>query len=197
MDKLLKKTNLNYLFEMSFFIIILIGIMGNATNILVLSRKTMRKSLSFQLFLYLSIIDLAFLTQTGVELFLKYLFEIEVRESSMVFCKLNTFLSYFLMQTRNVFSMCITLSYAKEISRLNHGEDHKNKKRFKSLKTESTSFTINIHKILLATVCVLCLINFHFLLFLNINLNVDADQTSVHEEILQYNGIIHQNIGKF
>ena len=50
MDKLRKHGEKNFLFEMSFSIIILIGILGNATNILVLSRKNMRKSLSFQLF---------------------------------------------------------------------------------------------------------------------------------------------------
>jgi hypothetical protein len=175
MDKLLKKTNLNYLFEMSFFIIILIGIVGNATNILVLSRKTMRKSLSFQLFLYLSIIDLAFLTQTGVELFLKYLFDIEVRESSMVFCKLNTFLSYFLMQTRNVFSMCITLSYLYEISKFNLKTLKKKSNNYQIRRESSNSLGTKIHKTLLATVCALFLINFHFILFLNLNLNVDSD----------------------
>jgi hypothetical protein len=193
MDKILKKVSLNYVFEMSYSIIIVIGILGNATNILVLSRKTMRKSLTFQLYLYLSIIDLAFLTQTGTELFLKYLFQIEMREISVVFCKLNTFLSYFLMQTRNVFTMSITLSYLFEISKLNPSEANKSKtdktittQKPSNINTDSAKFLIKIRKILLLTLSVLCLLNIHFILFLNIHLNMDdVNFTRENSKILE------------
>ena len=172
---------------MSHSIIILIGIMGNATNVLVLCRKTMRKSLTFQLYLYLSIIDLTFLTQTGVEFFLEYSFGIEMRELSVVFCKLNTFLSYFLMQTRNIFSMSITLSYVLEISKLNpkqnKDKDESISKRIFNFQTKTKSntptkspqFIIKIRRILLFTLFILGMINFHFILFFNVNLSIESN----------------------
>ena len=148
--------------EISFLSIISIGILGNATNILILIQKSMRKSFSFQLYLYLSIIDLAFLAQTAAELALKYLLNVDMRTSSWIFCKLNTFLSYFLMQTRNVFSMSITLSYLYEISKLNPREAHKSQpdqtittQKPSTIITDSSKFLIKIRKILLLTLSVL------------------------------------------
>ena len=181
--------NNNFLIEISYSLIIFLGIVGNMANILILRRKTMRKSLTFQLFFYLSIIDLTFLTQTSIEISLKYLIEIDLREFSVVFCKLNTFLSYFLMQTRNIFSMSITLSYLIEISKLslinannNNNVKHSSISQLfaKSNEQEKLNeavfpFAIRIKKILLITIGILCLINFHFILFLNVNVSVESN----------------------
>lgn len=153
---------------------------------------------------------MTFLTQTGVELFLKYSFGIEMRELSVVFCKLNTFLSYFLMQTRNIFSMSITLSYVLELSKLNPRQNNdKNKESFfnrifnfqSKTPKKSPQFIIRIQRILIFTFFFLGMINFHFILFLSINLNVEAnfEKEKVHvlEELVKYDAtMFDQNMDK-
>jgi hypothetical protein len=161
--------------EISFLMIILIGILGNATNVLILTQKSLRKSFSFQLYLYLSLIDLAFLAQTAAELALNHIFKIDMRTSSWIFCKLNTFLSYFLMQTRNVFTMCITMSYLFEISKINSNQNTTDTTKYSDSihKSESISYLSKVRKILYVIIFLLILVNFHYILFLNINTNVD------------------------
>ena len=83
--------------------ILFVGIAGNLVNIIVLSRKAMRRLLVFRLLLCLSIVDLIFLILS----ILQTLAETDLRVKSVFFCKLDTFLAYFLLHIRNVFTIAI------------------------------------------------------------------------------------------
>ncbi len=83
--------------------ILFVGIVGNFVNIIVLSRKAMRRLLVFRLLLCLSIVDFIFLILS----ILQTLAETDLRVKSVFFCKLDTFLAYFLLHIRNVFTIAI------------------------------------------------------------------------------------------
>jgi hypothetical protein len=90
--------------------IILFGLIGNLLNIIIYSKANIRKSsLTFQLLLSLSITDFIILLLCGIESSIEYQFEIGLRAYSLIACKLDTFLAYFLTQTRNFLSMAITI----------------------------------------------------------------------------------------
>ena len=92
-----------------FAILIVIGLIGNFVNVLIYSKANIRKSLTFQLLLGLSITDFIILLLCGVESGIENKFDVDLRTYSIVACKLDTFLAYFLTQTRNFLSMAITI----------------------------------------------------------------------------------------
>ena len=89
--------------------IIIIGLIGNFLNILVYSKANMRTKLTFQLLLSLSITDFIILLLCFIESSIENQFEIDLRAYSLIACKLDTFLAYFITQTRNFLSMAITI----------------------------------------------------------------------------------------
>ena len=109
LKEFLERINLVLILRILFILIIITGIIGNVINIMVFSKKKMRKLATFRFLLYLSIIDLIILVMCGVETFFSVAFNIDLRVFHMLFCRCNTFLAYFLLQTRNVLSMAITI----------------------------------------------------------------------------------------
>jgi hypothetical protein len=95
--------------QLIFAMLIVIGLLGNFVNILIYSRTNIRKSLTFQLLLGLSITDFIILLLCGIESGIENKFEFDLRTNSIIACKLDTFLAYFLTQTRNLLSMAITI----------------------------------------------------------------------------------------
>ena len=91
----------------------IIGLKGNVLNILIYSKVNIRKS-TFQLLLSLSITDFIILLLCGIESSIEYQFEIDLRAYSLIACKLDTFLAYFLTQTRIFLSMAITIESKKK-----------------------------------------------------------------------------------
>ena len=89
------------------------GLIGNFLNVLIYSKKKMHKSLIYQLLLSLSITDFIILLLCGIETSIENQFEIDLRAYSLIACKLDTFLAYFLTQTRNFLSMAITIESKK------------------------------------------------------------------------------------
>jgi hypothetical protein len=87
--------------------ILCIGLIGNFVNIIVLTRRRMRHLLIFRLLLCLSIVDFIILAFCALETLAAIFFSIDVRVISVLFCKLNTFLAYFLLHIRNVFTISI------------------------------------------------------------------------------------------
>lgn len=92
-----------------FFLLIVIGLIGNGLNILIYSKAQMRKSLIFQLLLCLSLADFSILLLCGIVSSIEINFNIVLASHSIVACKLETFLTYFLTQTRNFLTMAITI----------------------------------------------------------------------------------------
>ena len=89
--------------------ILVIGVVGNALNILIYSKTKLRKSLTFRFFLCLSITDFVILLLCAIETSIEYKFGFDLRSSFLISCKFGTFLAYALTQTRNLLSMGITI----------------------------------------------------------------------------------------
>ena len=92
-----------------FALLIVMGLIGNFVNVLIYSKANIRKSLTFKLLLGLSITDFIILLLCGVESGIENKFDVDLRTYSIIACKLDTFLAYFLTQTRNLLSMAITI----------------------------------------------------------------------------------------
>ncbi len=95
--------------QITFSLLIIIGLIGNGLNILIYTKAQIRKSLIFQLLLCLSLADFSILLLCGVVSSIEIKFNIVLASNSTVACKLETFLTYFLTQTRNFLSMAITI----------------------------------------------------------------------------------------
>jgi hypothetical protein len=101
-----------------FGFIIAIGIFGNIINIRVFGKRSMLKEYSFRLILCLSIVDLAILLIVMSETLVENFFQFDIRSYSVIFCKFDTFMVYFLSDMRNIYSVGITIHRAQVISNL-------------------------------------------------------------------------------
>ena len=97
------------MFKILFASVIVFGLIGNFLSILIYSKANIRKSLTFQLLLGLSMTDFVILLLCGIESSIEHQFEFDLRTFSLIACKFDTFLAYFLTQTRNFLSMAITI----------------------------------------------------------------------------------------
>ena len=95
--------------QILFASVLVIGLVGNFLNVLIYSKMRTSKSLTFQLLLGLSITDFIILFLCAFESSIQRQFEIDMRTYSLAACKIDTFLVYFLTQTRNFLSMAITI----------------------------------------------------------------------------------------
>ena len=95
--------------KLLFTFIIIIGIVGNMICIIIYGKKKIKKSLTIRFLLYLSITDLVILVLCAIESSVQYLFSFDLRALSLFTCRFDTFLTYFLTQTRNFLSMAITI----------------------------------------------------------------------------------------
>ena len=93
------------------------GIVGNLICIVVFIQKSMQKTLTFKLLLSLSIFDMLILFMCAFKNVIDYMpLSSKLIDRSVVACKLDTFLSFFLMQSRNTMFMSITLDRTLTIS---------------------------------------------------------------------------------
>ncbi len=88
---------------------ILIGLFGNAINILVLSRNTMRNISTFRLLLFLSMFDFLVLSVCASDTLLSFGYEIDIRIYSIYICRFHTFLTYFLTHTSSIILTLISI----------------------------------------------------------------------------------------
>ena len=122
-----------------FITLISIGLFTNILNIIVYTRNPKRMLKQAPTFprirLYLSIVDLAILTVTGGETLIEYAFDIDIRVYASLFCKFDTFLTYFLTQSRNVLTMGMTVHSAIVVCNLlnEYKNSHASKRKHSSL----------------------------------------------------------------
>ena len=103
------------LMNMIYFLVILLGILGNMTNVIIFTNKKMGNSLTFTLISHLSFIDMVILSLSAIETFYDSYFNINIRISSLFFCKVDTFLAYFLVHIRNTVFMAIALNSKQQL----------------------------------------------------------------------------------
>lgn len=97
-------------------IIICIGIFGNILNMIVFNSKKMKKCSTFRFLLYLSIFDLLVLSICASDAFLRFGYQIEIRNYHIIICRLHTFLTYFLTHASSTILMIISIDRAFVVS---------------------------------------------------------------------------------
>jgi len=75
-------------------LIILIGIIGNLLNIIIFSRRVFKYCSTFRFLIHLSVFDLLVLLICASDAFLRFGFQIHIRQYSTFICKLHTFFTY-------------------------------------------------------------------------------------------------------
>lgn len=106
-----KEYLLNYVLVLMSALIIL-GVFGNLVNIVVFSRASMRKASTFRFLLYLAITDLLVLIVCATDALAKFGFEWELRSTSIVVCRLHTFLTYLLTDASSLILMVVSVDRA-------------------------------------------------------------------------------------
>ena len=111
LNELLNRFDLMGLLKILFVVVLSVGILGNLMNLIIFGQRRMRKSIVNRFLFHLSFVDLVILLICSTEAFLSMAFEMDLRASSLVLCKCNTFLAYFLLQLRFVFFCIEKLTY--------------------------------------------------------------------------------------
>jgi hypothetical protein len=96
-----------------FGLIICVGILGNMTNVLILSKRNMWRLFTFKLIFYLSSIDVVILILCGLESILWLQFEINIRIYSTITCKIDMFLAHFFPHARSILTLAILINSKK------------------------------------------------------------------------------------
>jgi hypothetical protein len=138
-------------------IIICFGLIFNILNILVFSEKTMLKTFTFRLLMYLSIVDLLVLIICTTDTLLTFGFFIELRIQSTFMCRIHTFLTYLLTHFSSIFLMTVSIDRAIVVYNLTL----KKIQLFKNVK-------FNVETGLVAFIVIfLSLLDSHFLVLMN------------------------------
>ena len=136
---------------------ILIGVLANIINLVIFGQKSMRKTPTFRLLAYLSIIDLLVLIICTSDLLLTFNFKIQIRLFSSLSCRFHTFFTGYLTQLSSVLLMIVSMERAFLIY---------NKKLI--------CFQINqIESLVLIIMIILALLNTHYLYYFNLNINYE------------------------
>ena len=103
------KISSSYFMAIVFMSLVCLGILGNLINVIVFSMKKLRKSFSFVLISRLSLIDMIILAVSLFDMLFETNFNTDIRTASKLFCKMDTFLAYFLLHARNIIFMTISI----------------------------------------------------------------------------------------
>jgi hypothetical protein len=93
-------------------ITIAICLVGNSINILVFSKRHMRKMSTFRFLIYLSVFDMLVLLVCSTEAFAQLGFHFEICHLSNLTCRVHTFLTYFLPHCSSNILMAISIDRA-------------------------------------------------------------------------------------
>jgi hypothetical protein len=88
-----------------FALILATGQVGNILNMIVFTRKSMRKLSCFRLLMYLSLVDMLVLFFGGIDAFFKYGLNMKINWNFRFANNLQTFLIYFLSQMSSLILM--------------------------------------------------------------------------------------------
>jgi len=173
--------------------IIVFGTLANIINIIIFSRKSMRKNSTFRFLFYLSANDLLVLLISALEAFDRGIgHRLKLREISNFSCKTHTFLTYVLTHTSSILLMVISIDRALVISDTTilgifkalrcFNRSEKYSKSHKSIKIKNNitkrsknnlcfdkASMHNVDLIVLIIVVTFLILNSHYLIFLNLN----------------------------
>lgn len=157
-------------FDVLFGIIFSLGILGNMLNIIVFSRKNMKKTTTYYILLYLSQIDLFLLIIILSD-------KIELKLYSEATCKMIMFLTQYLTQLSSVVLTLISIERTIVIYKKDLGFF-----RLRSIK-----------KLIVLIIVVFAIVNFHYLLFFHLSQghHVELDKFELKESV-ELRGMLNQ-----
>ncbi len=194
----------------NFFVLSIMGIIGNTLSIVIYGRKSMVKLFINKLYLVLSTIDLLVLVHLIVESSSILFYGVNLNSINAFSCKILTFLGYSLVHSRNLFSAAILVKQACLISVKKHESSNVTPgKTIYSMSNSLTQSVINrdyslrrtnthtqnnsittksnikfnhfkFHFVLSCTLILPTVLNFHFLLFFDLNLKLNPQIKTFH-----------------
>lgn len=75
--------------------LLILGLFGNTTSILIFRKKTFKKSNTFEYLILVSFLDLCTLYTGGGQILVEAFFDVDIRLTSDYSCKIHSFLVYF------------------------------------------------------------------------------------------------------
>lgn len=179
--------------------IICIGTVGNSLNIIIFSKKNMRQISTFRFLLYLSISDLLVLLFCSTDALARFGFQLEIRSTHLILCKVHTFLTYFLTHSSSIILMVISIDRALVVTNKSFADiffgskkklsskkgrlknmDSIDSRKFSYFLPDLKWFFYKLHRVDLTIACVftaLFVLNSHFL-FIKLNLIVENNSTT-------------------
>jgi hypothetical protein len=103
---------LDFKYSMICLLIMCVGLFGNILNLIVFSRRSMRKITTFRYLLYLSITDIFVLVIGATDASLTFGFNIQIRLTTVLACKLHTFSTYFLTHMSSILLTLVSVERA-------------------------------------------------------------------------------------
>ncbi len=120
--------------------IIFFGIIGNILNIFIFSRKTLKSNSTFRFLLYLSVFDLLVLLVCAPDAFLRFGYQIHIRQLSIYTCRLHTFFTYLFTHASSSILMMISIDRALIISNKSFHFALLRLRKYENIKKESHSY---------------------------------------------------------
>jgi hypothetical protein len=106
-DNLVSNTN-----SIILALIIGIGFLGNALNLIVFRKKALRRIETFRYLSYLSIFDILVLAIGALDILVKDAFNFEIRTYSSLTCKMHTFATYTVTHMSSILLMSVSVNRA-------------------------------------------------------------------------------------
>jgi len=171
---------------------------GNAFNIIIFGKKELRKFSTFRYLLYLSVFDLLVLIFCATDAFLRFGYQIQIRQYSQYLCRFHTFFTYFLTHVSSCILMIVSVDRALVVNNKSLYFDILRLRKFEKIEKKEAhsyfcgvslccllhcglssnvirrvnhkSFMHRIDLIIIGLLIIVALLNIHYLFLMNINI---------------------------
>jgi hypothetical protein len=158
-------------------LVIILGLLGNIINVIVFLNKSMKQKSTFRYLIYLSLLDSFILITCAIDSVLTFSNLAMIRLVSNVWCKFHTYISFDLIHLKSLIlvviccDLIIKRPQIKQLRlRLSGRKSAKNNLEFKKQKNDRRRTRLNINDWIFFGLCIMvALINFHYMIFLNLN----------------------------
>ena len=154
-------------------IIIIIGLFGNVINLIVFSHRSIKNNSTFKYLFYLALIDIFVLLIAGTDSLATYGHYFFIRLSSIFFCKIHTFLTYFLTHLSSMVLMVVSIDRAIIIceKKSTREETFGSMSTIANLNSNIGALFKNVSFVIFLLIFLLTCVDIHFILFLDLNIS--------------------------
>ena len=127
-------------------VILVIGIVGNTINLIVFSRRNMRKVSTFRYLMYLAVFDLLVLASGPTHLLIKQIFNNDLRIHSNMMCKLHTYVTYVSSHVSSLILMTVSIDRVIKIKSLASSQSNSQHRNSNFAEIISNKIAINLNE---------------------------------------------------